>query len=79
MTFAGGGASGSIQLVGCAAVLMVVHVFFVGEWSVDDRGSAEFLGGGLSLRAGMLRRNSCHGSFASIIAAGGGEIDVRGK
>ena len=32
MTFAGGGASGSIQLVGCA-VLMVVHVFFVGEWS----------------------------------------------
>ena len=45
MTFAGGGASGSIQLVGCA-VLMVVHVFFVGEWSVDDRGSAEFLGGG---------------------------------
>ena len=35
-------------------------------------------GGGVSLRAGMLRRNSCHGSFASIIAAGGGEIDVRG-
>ena len=39
MTFAGGGASGS------CAVLMVVHVFVVGEWSVDDRGSAEFLGG----------------------------------
>ena len=33
-------------MVGCA-VLILVHVLVVGEWAVDDRGSAELLGASL--------------------------------
>ena len=36
-------------MVGCA-LLMLVHVLVVGEWAVDDRGSAELLG--VSLKSG---------------------------